>query len=109
MRETSEYQEILDRLDALRDAFKAGNGQKPFDPSANVLSLVAAAMQRQDDLRAADNKRSDDIRVIKEGCGREISELREKLRDAESKRIDAVNLAESRRLDARLSQQETAV
>jgi hypothetical protein len=80
-----------------------------IDPTANVLSLVGAAMQRQDDLRAAENRRINDLERMKEHCSKETDELREKLRRAESMRIDAVNLAESRRVDSRLDQQQASV
>lgn len=54
-----------------------------YDPTANVIALVDAAMDRQDDLREAENKRI-----------RETAELRaeytEKLAIAEAKRIDAI-------------------
>jgi hypothetical protein len=81
----------------------------PIDPTANVLSLVGAAMQRQDDLRAAEQRRLDDLARVQEHCDRESDDLREKLRRAESARIDAVNLAESRRVDSRLDQQQQSV
>lgn len=58
-------------------------GLPVIDPTQNVLDLVAAAIQRQDDLRAAADRHV-----------REISELRadydEKLRKAETARIDAI-------------------
>lgn len=58
-------------------------GHAVIDPTQNVLDLVQAAIQRQDDLRAAEA----------EGLRREV-ELRadydEKLRRAETARIDAI-------------------
>lgn len=72
-----------------------------IDPTANVLSLVEAAVKRLNDLREADLKRGDDIRQIEVRCETEVSTLREKLQEAESRRIDALNLAERNRVDAR--------
>lgn len=96
--------EILLRLHSSQSG-----GRNDIDPTANVLSLVHEAMQRQDDLREADNNRSDDIRKIEERCNRETSELKEKLASAESRRIDALTLAESRRVDAVMSEQKNNV
>jgi hypothetical protein len=63
----------------------------PIDPTANVLSLVAAAIKRQDDLREQAEK------------------YRDKLAEAESRRVDANALAESRRIDALLQDARNAV
>lgn len=69
-------------------------GNIAYDPSANVLSLVEAAVQRLDDLRAAETRRQDDLRTQTERHLTEIARLttdfQEKLRDAEAKRIDAI-------------------
>lgn len=84
------------------------------DPTANVLSLVEAAIRRQDDLRAAQDQRTDDLRLAE---AQRVDDLRrleryfnerfdasnERLRLAESNRIDAQALAESRRIDALLA------
>src|ERR1035437_3020356 len=77
------------------------HGRPVIDPTANVLSLVGAARQRQDDLRMASDKRNDDIRKMEEHCRNEVSTLQEKLRLAESVRLNAVNLAERGRVDSR--------
>ena len=78
--------------------------QGVIDPTANVLSLVAAAIQRQDDLRDIELNRADDMRDLTEKFQEKISTLREhyqrELATAESKRVDAVFLAETRRVDA---------
>lgn len=58
-------------------------GQPVIDPTRNVLDLVAAAIQRQDDLRESQAA----------GLRREVTlraEYDEKLRKAESARIDAI-------------------
>jgi len=104
------YQEILARLRALQDA----SGPRPpviplIDPTANVLSLVAAAITRQDDLRRAEAKRVDDMRIQEQEQQIVVAELREKLSNAELKRIDALNLAEARRLDAVNAETKAAV
>lgn len=57
--------------------------QPPFDPSANVLQLVEAAIQRIDDLMAALEKRVIEKIDINNAHGRE-------LRAAESARIDTI-------------------
>lgn len=91
-----------------------------IDPTANVLSHVAAAVKRQDDLRAAEEKylelevrRLDDLRQLHEKCAAEISavhlQAQTDLARAEQDRINALTLAESRRLDALLSTQQAAV
>ncbi len=76
-----------------------------YDPSANVLSLVEAAVtrlndlrdagtRRADELRAVDNQRIDDLRLAESRRVDEIALLRadyqDKLALAESKRIDAI-------------------
>jgi hypothetical protein len=107
--------EILIRLKRLEDA---STETKPpsiplIDPTANVLSLVAAAIQRQDDLRAAEFKRMDDLREQSEKCQHEVRavelQAQKDLASAESKRIDAIAMAESRRLDALLAAATNAV
>lgn len=57
------------------------NGGPVVDPTANVLALVKAAVQRLDDLRSSENRRIDDLRAL------------------ESSRIDQLRAAESRRSD----------
>jgi len=93
-----EYREILARLVAIQGGLAEAKAPSIplIDPTANVLSLVAAAMQRQDDLRQAELKRLDDLRTLER-------EFNEKLSQAEAKRIDAQSLAESRRIDALLA------
>lgn len=65
-------------------------GGPVIDPTQNVLDLVNAAIQRQDDLREADQRlREADLRRTEQ-----LAELRSQydglLREAESKRIDAI-------------------
>jgi|SRR5579872_145014 len=83
------------------------NGQRVIDPTENVMSLVAAAQKRQDDLREAENRRIDDLRKQQVQYEHELrtvrSQYQDELAQAESKRIDALATAESRRLDAVLA------
>jgi hypothetical protein len=69
-------------------------GRVDVDPTKNVLDLVSAAMQRQDDLRAIEFKRQDDLRESESRHVREIGDLRShytaELRKAETARIDAI-------------------
>jgi hypothetical protein len=105
------YQEILERLGRI----EASNHEKKppeiplIDPTANVLKLVEKAVERMDDLRAADDKWSERIRHTEERWASEVGQLREKLAIAESTRIDAVNMAESRRIDALFAEMKAAV
>ena len=77
----------------------------PIDPTKNVLSLVAAAIQRQDDMRNLEAKHiaeMSDLRVnyehriadMRSADERRIADLRAsddaKLREAETARIDAI-------------------
>jgi hypothetical protein len=111
----SEFQEIISRLEALK--LVAAGDKAPviplIDPTANVLSLVAAAIARQDDLRVAEFKRIDDLREKSETCAHEVSKVQlqaqKDLAVAESKRIDALTVAESRRIDAILAGAANAV
>jgi hypothetical protein len=56
---------------------------RPIDPTANVMALVAAAVQRIDDLRAAEIRRMDDVLRVHVDLTRQLS-------SAEAKRIDAI-------------------
>jgi hypothetical protein len=58
-------------------------GQPAIDPTKNVLDLVAAAIQRQDDLRSAESRH---IRELLQVRAEHVAELRR----AESARIDAI-------------------
>jgi len=115
----NQFQEILSRLASIQATVKNGKADEKapviplIDPTSNVLSLVAAAIARQDDLRVAENKRVDDLRILSEKCSHEIQQVRDvyqkELAEAESKRINAITLAESRRIDALLSAASNAV
>ena len=114
MEAESKFQEILNQLKDIRLVVTNHSDKAPekiplIDPTANVLSLVTAAMQRQDDLRDSENKRIDEVRRIEERYGLQISALQGKLADAESKRIDALNSAERLRVDSVLAEQKNAV
>jgi len=89
-----QYQEILERIKTLQQ------DKAPviplIDPTANVLSLVAAETKRQDDLRAAEFKRQDDLRQQAEHYIEKLAT--ERLRsEADAKR------AEAGRIDALLA------
>jgi hypothetical protein len=108
----TEFQEIISRLRELQED-SDGRGNKSndktpviplIDPTANVISLMAASNLRQDDLRNAEKEFQEKIRVIKQECDKEKDQLKEQLRIAESSRIDAVNLAERNRIDANVAQ-----
>jgi hypothetical protein len=77
------------------------NGTPPFDPSKNVLDLVGAAIERQDDLRAAESRHIRELASVRaeydnmlrnydraEAVTRAAYE--EKLRTQETARIDAI-------------------
>jgi len=53
------------------------------DPTRNVYDLIANAVQRQDDLRAAEGRRIDGQLALRANLGKQ-------LRDAETARIDAI-------------------
>lgn len=69
-------------------------GAANVDPTANVLKLVEAAVQRLDDLRNVEMRRLEDLRTAENRRIDEIAELRanhaKELTVAESKRIDAI-------------------
>ena len=69
-------------------------GNPVWDPSRNVLDLVAAAIARQDDLRKMESGYLAQISTIREEHARYIAELRaeyvRELREAETARIDAI-------------------
>lgn len=58
-------------------------GRPVIDPTANVVSILEAAVQRQDDLRTAHEIHTHEIRDLQRLHDRD-------LREAESKRIDAI-------------------
>jgi hypothetical protein len=117
---STKFDEILARLKDLKQDNKDNkNVDTPpdkiplIDPTANVLSLVAAAIARQDDLRVAENKRTDDLRKQQMTYEKELQTVRDQaqkdLTNAESNRINAITLAESRRIDALLAAATNAV
>ncbi len=73
-----------------------------IDPTANVLQLVAAAMQRQDDLRNAESGYRNALSDVRDKLGREI-------REAERNGQRDLALAESRRIDALIEAQDQRV
>jgi len=70
------------------------HGNPVIDPTANVVAILVAAVNRIDDLRDAAVKRQDDLRQMEAESLRREAEMRrvydEQLREAESKRIDAI-------------------
>lgn len=76
-------------------------GAPVFDPSSNVLDLVAAANRRQDDLRAADSRHLRELldtrksyeQELRESDRREASlraQYERELREKETARLDAI-------------------
>jgi hypothetical protein len=59
------------------------HGNPVLDPTKNVLDLVRAAIQRQDDIRQATHAHVEDIARLR-------ADYDEKLRKAETARIDAI-------------------
>jgi poly-gamma-glutamate capsule biosynthesis protein CapA/YwtB (metallophosphatase superfamily) len=92
--------ELLSLLKEIRET--NGGNPPPVDPTANVLSLVAAAMQRQDDLRAAETKRRDDLFAAEQ---RHRAEIREQM----NTQLDARLNAEKERVNALLAAAQSAV
>jgi hypothetical protein len=84
-----------------------------IDPTKNVLQLVEASMQRQDDLREAEERRQTDLREAESRHRDAISALRDRLsreiRDAERDGQRELALAESRRIDALIEAQDQRV
>jgi hypothetical protein len=90
-------QDILRRLAVLESADVKESAL--IDPTANVLGLVKAAIQRQDDLRAGETRRIDDL----------LSERRRTDSDAkkaEADRIDALLSANKNDVALALSKQQ---
>lgn len=66
------------------------NGRRDSDPSRNVLDLVDAAIQRQDDLRLAESRRAAcELDALKDMAALRATHERE-LRTAEADRINAI-------------------
>ena len=65
-----------------------------LDPTKNVLDLVAAGMQRQDDLRQMQAHYTEQLAQVRQAHSREVSDLRHKyeaeLRASETARIDSI-------------------
>jgi hypothetical protein len=102
--------EINSDVDArLRVLEEAAKNIPLIDPTANVLSLVAAAITRQDDLRQAENRRIDDLRKQAEHYTDKIAA--ERLRSeadakaAEARRIDALLVANTNNVALALEKQ----
>jgi transketolase len=106
------------------DQYPAGpatdfQGRPVRDPSPNVLDLVDAAIQRQDDLRKAEFKRQDDLRAMEAKYQRKIADLqhdyeseRANLRhsyEGELRKGEAERLNSIRSVDQAARQRETDV
>lgn len=77
-------------------------GNPVIDPTANVLSLVGAAMERQDDLREAESRRVDELALVRASHSQELA-------GKESQRIDALaSLRETQVANAALEQRNQA-
>jgi hypothetical protein len=72
-------------------------GGPVVDPTQNVLDLVAAAIQRQDDLRAAESRHVREIAVLR-------AEYQAEIRQLETQRVNAI-----RAVDAQAVQQAAGV
>jgi hypothetical protein len=78
------------------DAERGGGPAPPWwtDPTENVISLVDAAMKRQDDLREMQVRYVAQIGQMRENHATYVAEMRSRyerqLREAESGRIDAI-------------------
>jgi hypothetical protein len=75
--------------------------KKRNDPTANVVAILKAAVERQDDLRELESRYFHELLearseagAIRETCAREVADLRERhiqeMRSAEAARIDAI-------------------
>ena len=64
-------------------AVRTGNSFKQSDPSPNVLDLVSAAIQRQDDLREQESAHIRELMALR-------AEYQAEIRSGEAERIDAI-------------------
>jgi hypothetical protein len=108
---SAEYQEILVRLDSLqREKAPVAPVIPLIDPTANVLSLVAAETKRQDDLRAAEAKRVSDLNEQSEKFNEKLEEQRRffetEAKKAEAGRIDSLLAADKANVALALAKQE---
>jgi len=92
---------VSDDLETRVGAGVDSTGRPVVDPTANVLQLVEAAIQRQDDLRMAEKEHvAEVLRLRGEQRSHDLAHMSEvvtirarydeQLRDAEAKRIDAI-------------------
>ena len=106
-------EEVIARLKSIQGD---GAHEKPpviplIDPTANVLSLVAAAIARQDDLRTAEFRRQDDLRVQAERFNDKLTAERQRAdgeaRNAESGRINSLLAANTNNVALALAKAES--
>jgi hypothetical protein len=111
---TNAFNEIISRLRAIEDVLRNGRDKPPdkiplIDPTANVLSLVSAAITRQDDLRKAEFRRLDDLRNQEQGYIAKLEEERQRAnsesKKAEAGRIDALLAANTNNVALALEKQ----
>jgi cobalamin biosynthesis Mg chelatase CobN len=86
-------------------------GNPVLDPTKNVLDLVEAAIQRQDDLREAESRHVRETSRAEASHVREIAALRAEyqaeLRSAEIERIDAIRAVDVAAIQQSRSEAET--
>jgi hypothetical protein len=112
----SKFQQILDQLKDIKIVVSGNTQDKApekiplIDPTANVLALVKAETQRQDDLRSAEFKRLDDLRVQAEKFNDKLDTERRRTesdaKKAEADRIDALLSANKNDVALALSKQQ---
>jgi hypothetical protein len=92
--------DILARLSVLEEAWKSSKPGVPpiIDPTANVLSLVAADAKRQDDLREQADK-------FQEKLSTQRAEFEKEAKRAEAGRIDALLAANTNNVALALEKQ----
>ena len=93
------FQEIISRLKDLKADADGKESKAPviplIDPTANVLSLVAAAITRQDDLRNAESQHQAEVRKV-------TQYYEDKLREERTRSDREAKIAEAGRINALL-------
>jgi hypothetical protein len=116
----ADWAEVIARLTAIQDSINraASNGKdRPpekiplIDPTANVLSLVEAAVTRINDLRDTDLKWQRELREQEHKCGEQLQAERQRAdseaKRAESGRIDSLLAASTNNVALALAKQES--
>jgi hypothetical protein len=107
---TSEFQQIMARLDVILK--RAEPPVIPLiDPTANVLSLVSAAITRQDDLRAVEIVQVKELRELTTSFQEKLDTYRRQTesdaKKAEADRIDALLAANKNDVALALAKQQS--